>query len=492
MSIRAADETFGDKSESLLIAGDWRRARDGRVGEVVSPVDWVEPVRVAAAGPADLEDAVGAAREAFDEGPWPRMPGRERAQILYDAADLVEEETGRLAWCQAVEMGKPVHFGEHEDGPFAAMALRFFAALASKGPEFGRRAGPSVAETALREPLGVVAALTGFHHPLAMAAAVLAAPLAMGDTVVLAPPAAAPVSVLEFAGLCAKAGLPPGVLNVVTGGREVLGGLAAHRGVDQTAYIGGPQDGRAVALACAQRLATMELDLGRPSAYVVFKDACLEHCAREVAQALLPGRAGFRATGPRILVHETVYAEFTERLLAFARELVPGDPRDPATRLGPLAGRGERERLAGYLGWSRDYGARPLGGAAAAEPGLYQSPKILEAADRTVVRGLPEVFAPLAFIAPFDAPAQAADFANFDQGSRDCVLYTADVGRGRRAAELMHAATCRICTCRCDGLEAQWPGLDEDEDEGGPLREFDIEAAYPFTRAKTLWIDVPM
>ena len=492
MSARGTIADLDDRPESLLIAGAWRRASDGRTSEVVSPVDGVRTAQVAVAGPEDLREAVASARRAFDEGPWPRMPGRERAQILYDAADLVEEETGRLAWCQAVEMGKPVHFGERDDVPFAAMALRFFAALASQGPGFGRRANPSVAKTASREPLGVVAALTEFHHPLAMAAAIVCPALAMGDSVVLRPPASAPVSVLEFVDLCARAGLPPGVLNVVTGGREVAEGLAAHPGVDLAAYVGGPDLGRAVAMAGARAGVPVELDIGRPTVHMVFEDACLEHSVRHVARALLPGRAEFRAAGIRILIHEAMYRRFADRLAALAHELSPADPRDPATRLGPLVGREERDRLESYLGWSGQHGARLLPGPSAADHGLYRSLQLIEDSDCAMARKLPEVLAPLAFVTPFRTQEQAVGFANTVLGMQSCTVYTADMARAHLVADAIRSEVCRISTCSdAPGQSSSW-FEDEDADESGPLREFDIETAYPFTRPKSVWVDVPL
>ena len=491
MSTRGVVTTFDDKLDSLLIAGAWRRARDGRTVEVVSPVDGVGTARVAVAGPQDLRDAVDAARLAFDEGPWPRMSGRERAQILYDAADLVEEEAGRLAWCQAAEMGKPVRYGERDDVPFAVTALRFFAALASRGPGFGRRATPSVAGTALREPLGVVAALTEFHHPLAMAAAILAPALAMGDTVVLGPPAAAPLSVLEFAALCGRAGLPPGVLNVVTGDGAVAVGLAAHRGVDKAAYVGGARHAREVAKACAEMPVPVELDIGRPAVHIVFDDACFERTARQVVKALLPGRAEFRAAGVRVLVHEAVYREFGELLVALANELSPADPRDPETRLGPMACREEHDRLAGYLDWSLRRGARTLPGSAATDAGLYASPRFLEAPDRAVIDALPEVLAPFAFVAPFRTPEQAVSRANAVAGMRSCTVYTADVQRAHLVVDSVHSEICRISSCNDEPLRGSWPDND-DEEESSQLRELDIETAYPFTRPKAVWVHVPL
>ena len=492
MSTRGVVTTFDDKLDSLLIAGAWRRARDGRTVEVVSPVDGVGTARVAVAGPQDLRDAVDAARLAFDEGPWPRMSGRERAQILYDAADLVEEEAGRLAWCQAAEMGKPVRYGERDDVPFAVTALRFFAALASRGPGFGRRATPSVAGTALREPLGVVAALTEFHHPLAMAAAILAPALAMGDTVVLGPPAAAPLSVLEFAALCGRAGLPPGVLNVVTGDGAVAVGLAAHRGVDKAAYVGGARHAREVAKACAEMPVPVELDIGRPAVHIVFDDACFERTARQVVKALLPGRAEFRATGIRVLVHEALYRRFADRLVTLAEELAPADPRQPATRLGPLVGQEERDRLESYLNWSRQRGARLLPGPSEADHGLYRSLQFLEDSTCAMALRLPEVLAPLAFVTPFGTQEQAVGLANTVLGMQNCSVYTADIARAHVVADSVRSVICRISTCGdAPGESPSWFD-DEDADESGPLREFDIETAFPFTRSKSVWVDVPL
>ncbi|HEV2636434.1 MAG TPA: aldehyde dehydrogenase family protein [Actinocrinis sp.] len=490
-----------DLPESLLIGGVWRAARDGRTRTVAGPVAEAGPARVAEAGPRDTRDAVAAARLAFDEGPWPRLPGRERAQILYDAADLVEESGARLARLQAVDMGKPVRFGEGDDVPFAAMALRFFAAMASQ--QNRGQSPPSVGGSALRQPRGVVGAACAFHHPLAMAAAIVAPALAMGDTVVLKPPTAAPRAVLEFARLCQEAGLPPGALNVVTGGRSTGCAMASNRGVDLVSFLGSVPQGRQLATACATQFVPMDLDLGLPNAHIVFEDAHLEHAAWQTARSLLPGRAEFRASGVRVLVHEQVYPEFLERLSTHLRSLVPGDPRDPATRLGPLAGDAERAGLEGFLGHGRTVGARllPLGAddAPAAGPGpadlradllvparLVQVPLLAAGA----VAPVPDIFAPLALLTVFRETADAVAAVNRDSGTHACSLYTVDVGRAAAVAEVLRAQSCWIKAARPGG-DLTDPLADEDADDSAPLREFGLDSALPFTRHKDVRVDLP-
>ncbi|HEU5357326.1 MAG TPA: aldehyde dehydrogenase family protein [Actinocrinis sp.] len=493
-----------DRLDSLLIDGRWHPAADGRTASVVSPIGGLEPTRIADAGRQDVDAAVAAARRAFDEGPWPRMPGCERAQILYEAADLVEERTHRLALCQALEMGKPVHFGERDDGPFAVMALRFFAALASKLPCLGPRVTPSVGLSTSRRPIGVVAAVPAFHHPLAMAVATVAPALAVGDTVVLNAPLQASHSLIELAELCVAAGLPPGVLNVVTGRREAARVLAGRHGIDLTVYSGGARDGRMISMACARGLVPAELDVGRPNAHVVFGDADLGQAAWEVARSLLPGRAEFRASGIRVLVHESAYPEFTERLARIVRSLAPGDPRDRVTRLGPTADGDDPELLRDYLAWARDRGARLLDGVAlegvahdggayesaeqnsAAGNGSYLPIRLLEIPDAQLALQLPEVFAPLALLMPFRSPESATAFVNLGQGTQYCTLHTADVKQARCFAATVRSRLCRITVGELEGGSESWHD-DEYADESGPLREFDIESAMPYTYSASVW-----
>lgn len=495
MNARGNASELDDLPESLLIDGAWRAGCGARTMQVAGPLS---EASVAHAGPPDVDAAVGAARRAFDEGPWPRMPGRERAQILYEAADLVEEAGGRLAWLQAVEMGKPVRFGERDDVPFAAMALRFFAAMASQQAR-GSGAVPSVGRTALREPRGVVGALCAFHHPVAMAAAIVAPALAMGDTVVLKPAMTAPRSVVEFARLCQDAGLPPGALNVVTGDFELGCTLAGHRGVDLVSFIGSVPQGRRIATACAGQFVPTDLDLGLPNAHVVFPDGCLEHAARQTARSLLPGRAEFRASGVRVLVHRAVYPQFLGRLGDHLADLAPGDPRDPDTRLGPMACRTQRDELDDFLRHGIAAGARLLShggqsraaGPAGVVPELVVAAQLLEVPRQAAaaVAEVPNIFAPLALLTPFGETAEAIDGVNQGTGTQACGLYTADVALAGSVAEALCTDMCRIDACQsCDG-DAEPPD-DEGGDESFPLREFDHDSARPFTRQKSVWVDV--
>lgn len=482
-------------SETVLIDGAWRTACGGRTMWVAGPL---AAARVAHAGPPDVDAAVRAARRAFDDGPWSRMPGRERAQILYEAADLVEEASGRLAWLQAVEMGKPIRFGERDDVPFAAMALRFFAAMASQQTR-GSGAIPSVGRTALREPRGVVGALCAFHHPIAMAAAIVAPALAMGDTVVLKPAMTAPCSVVEFARLCQDAGLPPGVLNVVTGDFELGCTLAGNRRVDLVSFIGSVPQGRRIATACAGQFVPADLDLGLPNAHVVFDDACLEHAARQTARSLLPGRAEFRASGVRVLVHRKVYPEFIGRLGEYVAELAPGDPRDLDTRLGPLACLTQRGELDDFLKHGIAAGARLLShngqargdGPTGVTPELVVAAQLLEVPreSASTVADVPNIIAPLALLTPFSETAEAIHMVNQGSGTQACGVYTSDVALAGSVAEALCTDRCRIDAYHsCDG-DAE-PADDEDADDSFPLREFDLDSARPFTREKSVWVDL--
>ena len=472
-------------ARTLLIDGAWHASRDGRTSAVVSPGDGATLARVAQAGAEDLRDAVGAARRAFDHGPWPRMSGKERAQILYDAADLIEEDAAELARRQSLEMGKPLRFGLAEDVPFAAMALRYFAALVSQERGAGQPGAASATRYTLREPLGVVAALTSFHHPLAMTAAIAAPALASGNTLVHKPSGTAPLSALRFAEHCVAAGLPPGVLNVLTSSGPELGPrLAAHDGVDKFAFAGSLRGGRHVGAACAPALVAADLDLGRRNAHIVFADACLEYAARRAAAAVLPGSGEFRAAGARILVQRPVYHAFRDLLADHVRAFGPADPLLRTTRLGPVARADHLELLTDYLGWSRSHGGRVLAGGVS--DGLYHQATLLAPADLDAAARMPEMFTPLALVLPFEDSAEAVAAANEGRGTHDCTVYTADLKRAHGVARAVRAATCRISSC--DVTEAE----PDEGDDNGQVREIGVDCLDSFTRPKTMWIDVAL
>src|SRR5512141_1623731 len=318
----------------LFIDGDFVPSSGGRSFPTTNPATGAHLADVAEANEDDVDRAVAAARKAFETGPWPKMPARERGRLLARIAERLMARADEVATLETLDNGKPIFESRQVDVPTCADVLFYYAGWADKITGETLPLTADAFHYTLREPLGVVGAITPWNFPLLLAVWKIAPALAAGNTVVLKPASQTPLSILAFADVCREAGLPPGVLNVVTGPGGTAGArLLTHPGVDKIAFTGSVEVGKKVMAACAGTLKKLSLELGGKSPNVVFSDADLDAAARGALNGIFYGKGEVCAAGSRLLVEESVHDQLVETIAAKARKMLPGDPLDPKTRL---------------------------------------------------------------------------------------------------------------------------------------------------------------
>ncbi|AYC36759.1 aldehyde dehydrogenase family protein [Streptomyces griseorubiginosus] len=473
----------------LFVGGRWREAADGARTEVIDPSRGTVVTTVAEAGAADVDAAVRAAREAFDAGTWSGLSGRERGRILYRVAELIRENADELARLESLDVGKPISLCHAVDITNAANDYEHFAALAHSLDGAVRDTPMNALAYTKREPLGVVAAITPFNFPLILAGSKIGPALAAGNTVVHKPADETPLSALYMAGLLRKAGVPDGVVNVVTGTGPVAGdALLRHRGVDKVAFTGSTAIGRHVAATAGEALKPVTMELGGNAANLVFEDADLEKAVGAIIKAFVFNTGQFCMGGPRLLVARPVYAT----LLGILADAVPGvpvgDPRDPGTVVGPMAGEKHLKKVEEYVELARKEGGRIVCGGERLDldGGFYYKPTVIAdlSNDSRVVQE--EIFGPVLTVQPFDTEDEAVELANSTPYGLASGVQTTNLARAHRVADRLQAGIVWV---------NDWARLDPAVPFGGVKdsgygREYGPEALDAYTKVKSVVVSL--
>jgi aminomuconate-semialdehyde/2-hydroxymuconate-6-semialdehyde dehydrogenase len=433
---------------------------------------------VALGSAADADRAVTAARKAFDEGPWPRMGFAERGALLHRLATLVEEHAAELAMADTRDMGKPITDARTKDVPRTAANLRFFADHARLATgELLPMDGGHHAYT-LFPPAGVVAAIAPWNFPLMLESWKVAPALAWGNTVVLKPAEDTPASASLLGRLAMYAGLPPGVLNVLHGyGPDSAGAaLTGHRGVDRITFTGESGTGRAIARAASANLVPVSLELGGKGANLVFEDADLANAVDWSIKAIFTNAGQVCLGGSRLYVQRGIYDEFVRRFTAAAEALVIGDPKDPATQLGPLASEEHYKKVRGFLD-EVSSGGYTLATGGLGDGWVIRPTVVLDAPpDSRVVRE--EVFGPIVTVQPFETEQDAVALANDTRYGLNAMVFTENLARAHRVSAALRAGTVWVNCFFIRDLRAPFGGVGDSGigREGGTFsREFFTE-----------------
>jgi acyl-CoA reductase-like NAD-dependent aldehyde dehydrogenase len=432
-------------STDLFIDGQWCTSEAGTFDDL-NPTTGELLARVADGTAHDIDRAVAAARAALN-GAWGSTPGVARGALLNRIADLIDRDTELLAQLEASDIGKPVGQPMMLDIPQAAATFRHFAGWADKItgqsiPTAGSMGRPTVSFTT-REPVGVIGAIVPWNAPTMIASWKIAPALAAGNTVVVKPSEDAPLSILHLAKLIQEAGVPDGVVNVVSGQGATAGAaLAAHPDVDKISFTGSPETGRLVQIAAAATFKRVTLELGGKSPQIIFADADVELAVNITAMGLFFNQGEVCAAGTRVLVHRSIYDQVVQALAGAAQAQVLGDPFDPKTTIGAMVSAKQQERVLSYIEAGRQEGARIVaGGERGAGAGFFVQPTIFADVDNSMRIAQEEIFGPVGTVIAFDTEEEAVAMANDTVYGLAASIWTKDVSRAHRVAAKVRAGS---------------------------------------------------
>ncbi len=472
----------------LWIHGESVAARSGQSAPVHNPATGEVLAEVAQAAPEDVDAAVAAARRSWERGEWRRATVAERARVLLRLAGRIREEAEELAALESRNVGKPIAEarGEVEMG---AACFQYYAGLI---PAFGGRTVPvSAPGTGLtfREPVGVCGLIVPWNFPFAITTWKVAPALALGNSVVVKPASATPLSALRLGELSAEAGLPPGVLNVVPGPGGAAGSaLARHPDVRKISFTGSTEVGSEVMRTAAGDVKRVSLELGGKSASLIFADADLEKAGASVSGSF--GNAGQDCCArSRVLVERPVYDEVVERFVARVQALRVGDPQDAATEIGSLISPAHRDKVDGWVrrgvaeGATLCTGGRPLAGDPF-DRGSFYAPAVFRDVDPGMAIAQEEIFGPVVSLLPFDTEEEAIRLANGTIYGLSGSLWTRDVGRALRVVRAIETGVISVNASWSVHLEMPFGGVKR----SGVGRELGPSALDHYSEWKSVFI----
>jgi len=443
---------FTEAPLHLLVGGQWVDSADGRDFETLDPATEEHLATVPRAGEEDVQRAVRAARAAFDDGSaWRRMTPSHRGRLLHRIGDLILEYGDELALLESLDNGKPVSVARVADIPLAADLFHYMAGAATRIegesiPFSLAQPGRYLAYTR-REPVGVVAQIIPWNFPLLMAAWKLGPALAAGCTIVLKPAEQTPLTALRLGELCQQAGLPDGVLNILTGYGDAGAALAAHPDVDKVAFTGSTEVGREIVKSAAGNLKKVSLELGGKSPNIVYADADVEQAVRSSASAIFFNAGECCIAGSRLYVQKPIFDEVVDGIKQEAARIKVGRGTDPDSQMGPLVSREQFDRVTGYIRSGQEEGAQvATGGARVGDKGYFVQPTVLTHTSPQMKVEREEIFGPVVVAVPFESPEEVARRANDTEYGLGAGVFTRDLGKAIRTAEALRAGTVYINT----------------------------------------------
>jgi aldehyde dehydrogenase (NAD+) len=476
--------------KQLFINGEWRDASRGKTIDVINPATEAVIAEVASAEPDDVDAAVAAARAAL-AGPWGRLSARERGRLIWKIGEKLLEKADDIARLETLHNGKPIFESRQIEVPASAECFQYFAGWADKIHGETLPVKGNYLTYTLREPIGVVAAIVPWNFPLLLTSWKVAPALAAGNTVIVKPASQTPLTALALADIARELGVPPGVINVVTGPGSTVGQmLVEHPGIDKIAFTGDTTTGKAIMKGSAGTLKRITLELGGKSPNIVFPDADLEAAVRGATTGIFYGKGEVCAAGSRLLVDKSIKSEFVDKVASRAKKMTPGDPLDPKTRLGAISSKRQLENNLRYIEIATKEGAQLVAGGARADigtgKGYFLQPTVFDGVTPEMTIAREEIFGPVLATIEFSDVDEAIARANDSQYGLAAAVWTKDIKKAHYVARRLQAGTVWINTYNIYDTAAPFGGYKQ----SGFGREMGMHALEHYTQVKTVWVDL--
>jgi betaine-aldehyde dehydrogenase len=470
------------------IDGAWVENASGKAFPVYEPSTEAVMAHVLEADAADVDLAVNAARRAFDSGPWPKKTYQDRAAILFRLAAKVREQVAPLAEIEARNSGKPIVEAE---GDILAVAeiFEYYGGLATKIPGQVNPVSANALSLSLKEPIGVAALIVPWNYPLLMASWKLAPALAAGCTVILKPAEQTPLTTLMLADWFEEVGLPPGVVNIVSGFGETCGdALVVHPLVDKVAFTGSTAVGKMIVKRAADTLKRVTLELGGKSPNIFFADADWEASIDGALFGIFINQGEVCSAGSRVLVEKKIYSKFVEAMAEKAKTIRLGDPMDRATKMGPVVSKEHYDRVSDYLAIGKTEAKVASGGGRAAQfdKGYYIEPTIFYDVDNTARIAREEIFGPVATVIPFEDEGDAIKIANDTPYGLAAAVWSRDIYKAFRVVKSLRAGIVWVNHMQPTCTEAPWGGYKQ----SGVGRELGPWGIEEYLETKQVYINL--
>jgi len=474
----------------LLINNEWHDGTEHF--DTVNPATGEVLTEIVEASAEDVDRAVQAARSAFEDrsGAWRKMSASERGRLIWKLADLVEKNIDELAEFETLDNGKPIFESRYVDMPMVADVLRYYAGLATKIHGETVNTNETAFTYTLREPVGVVGMIVPWNFPLLLASWKFGPALACGNTVVLKPAEQTPLSTLRFGELAIEAGLPAGVLNIVTGGAATGEAIVQHPGIDKIAFTGSTAVGKEIMRSAAESMKRVTLELGGKSPNIVCADSDLDSAIKGAITGIFYGKGEVCNAGSRLFIESKVRDEFTEKLVGRAKKMQPADPLDPKTRMGAIVSQQQMQTVLGYIETGKKEGARLVAGgnrvSVDGSKGFFIEPTIFGDVTNEMTIAQEEIFGPVLSIISFDDVEQAVDQANRNPYGLAAAVWTRDIKKAHHISRQLRVGTVWINTYGLMDAALPFGGYKQ----SGFGRELGAYAVEHYTELKSVWLNM--